>query len=75
MNQISELRAARLSRQISANKLAKVLGVHPATLSRIERGLQVPSEQLAARIFEYFDGEIPIECTTRKYHKYTIGGH
>lgn len=54
----SPLRQAREKRGMTLNALAKKVGSDVGNLSRIERGVQTPSAQLAERICGEFDGEI-----------------
>lgn len=54
----SPLRLAREKRGMTLNALAKIVGSDVGNLSRIERGVQVPSAQLAERICSEFSGEV-----------------
>jgi transcriptional regulator with XRE-family HTH domain len=45
-------------RRVSDELLANELGVSRATVSRLRRGLQVPSMRLAARIAEFTKGRV-----------------
>lgn len=52
------LREARKSRTLTLVEIAEALDMDPGNLSRIERGLQIPSIELAERIAAYFDNTI-----------------
>jgi transcriptional regulator with XRE-family HTH domain len=54
----SPLRAAREKRQMTLGKLAYLVGSDVGNLSRIERGVQIPSKELAEKICKQFDGEV-----------------
>lgn len=57
-NNETPLRLARLSKPMTITQLANELDVDVGNLSRIERGMQVPSMELAERIAAYFDNTI-----------------
>lgn len=50
----------RKSRGLSLKDLADVVDTDRTNLSRVERGLQIPSRELARKLFRFFDGAIPI---------------
>lgn len=50
----------RKSRGLSLKDLADVVGTDRTNLSRVERGLQIPSRTLARSLFKFFDGSIPL---------------
>lgn len=50
----------RKSRGLSLAALAEVVGADQATLSRVERGRQIPNRDLARALFRFYDGSIPI---------------
>lgn len=52
------LRIAREKREMTLQELAVIVDSDVGNLSRIERGVQVPSRDLAADICKHFDGEI-----------------
>lgn len=52
------MRIARTARNLTLTQIAKELGMDPGNLSRIERGMQIPSMELAERIAAYFDNTI-----------------
>lgn len=52
------LRRIRKARNLTLKKVADALGVDPANLSRIERGAQQASPELAERISGYYGGEV-----------------
>ncbi|POT56312.1 XRE family transcriptional regulator [Citrobacter amalonaticus] len=54
----SPLRKLRKSHGFTLLHVATGVHVDPATLSRIERGEQVPSVELAERLARFFEGEI-----------------
>ncbi len=54
----SPLRLAREKRGLTLHALAVLVGSDVGNLSRIERGVQTPSRELAAKICEQFGGEI-----------------
>lgn len=43
---------------MTLGKLAAAVGSDVGNLSRIERGVQIPSKELAEKICQQFDGEI-----------------
>lgn len=43
---------------MTLGKLAQAVGSDVGNLSRIERGVQIPSKELAEKICQQFDGEI-----------------
>ena len=50
----SPLKLARLSREQTLHQVAEALGIDTGNLSRIERGTQVPSKELAEKLANYF---------------------
>lgn len=54
----SPLKAARLKRELTLQHVADAVGIDTGNLSRIERGTQVPSKDLAEKLSKFFDGEI-----------------
>jgi transcriptional regulator with XRE-family HTH domain len=52
------LRIAREKRNMTLQDLAVLVGSDVGNLSRIERGVQIPSRELAEKICEQFGGEI-----------------
>jgi transcriptional regulator with XRE-family HTH domain len=54
---ISPLKKARLSREQTLQFVADAVGIDTGNLSRIERGIQVPSKDLTEKLAQYFDGE------------------
>lgn len=40
--------------------VAAAIGINVASLSRIERGEQLPTRDLARRLFEHFDGDVDL---------------
>ncbi|MDR5775931.1 MULTISPECIES: helix-turn-helix transcriptional regulator [unclassified Caballeronia] len=55
----SPLRQARERRGMTIARVASVIGIDPSNLSRVERGCQVPSFDVAERLAKFFDGEVP----------------
>lgn len=54
----SPLKQARLARGLTLEQVASGVGIDTGNLSRIERGLQVPSKELAEALVKYFDNEV-----------------
>lgn len=54
----SPLKKARLARELTLQQVSAAVGTDTGNLSRIERGLQVPSKDLAEALVKYFDNEI-----------------
>ena len=54
----SPLKKARLSREQTLHFVADAVGIDTGNLSRIERGLQVPSKELAEKLVKHFDNEV-----------------
>ena len=52
------LRQARERRNLTIQQVAAAVGIDTGNLSRIERGLQVPSKELTEKLAKYFGGEI-----------------
>jgi transcriptional regulator with XRE-family HTH domain len=52
------LRQAREQRNLTIQQVAAAVGIDAGNLSRIERGLQVPSKDLTERLARYFDNEV-----------------
>ncbi|WMD23328.1 helix-turn-helix transcriptional regulator [Achromobacter seleniivolatilans] len=52
------LRLAREKRGLTIQQVANSVGIDPGNLSRIERGLQVPSKDLAEKLSLVFDGDV-----------------
>jgi DNA-binding XRE family transcriptional regulator len=55
---MQKLREYRIARGLSQSDLAASVGVKKATISRIEKGLRVPSMGLVARIVRISAGEL-----------------
>lgn len=55
---ISPLKKARLSREQTLQFVANAVGIDTGNLSRIERGIQVPSKDLTEKLAKYFEGEV-----------------
>lgn len=56
--QKTPLRIAREGRGLTILKVAGELGLDPGNLSRIERGAQVPSLDVAEQLAKFFDGKV-----------------
>ncbi len=54
----SPLKQVRLKREKTLQEVADAVGIDTGNLSRIERGLQVPSKDLTERLAKYFEGEV-----------------
>lgn len=54
------LRTARLERGLTLAKVAGAIGIDTGNLSRIERGRQLPDRDLAMRLFEFYERQVPL---------------
>lgn len=54
----SPLKRARLKRELTLQQVANEVGIDTGNLSRIERGLQIPSKELAEKLVKLFDNEV-----------------
>lgn len=54
----SPLKKARLKRELTLQQVSVAVGTDTGNLSRIERGIQIPSKELAEGLVKYFDNEI-----------------
>ncbi|MDP3124580.1 MAG: helix-turn-helix transcriptional regulator [Thiobacillus sp.] len=54
----SPLKKARLKRERTLQEVSSAVGTDTGNLSRIERGLQIPSKELAEALVKYYDNEI-----------------
>lgn len=54
----SPLKKARLKREQTLQEVSSAVGTDTGNLSRIERGLQIPSKELAESLVKYYDNEI-----------------
>lgn len=52
------LRTAREKRGLTIQQVATSVGIDPGNLSRIERGKQVPSKDLAEKLSQVFGGQV-----------------
>ncbi len=52
------LRMAREKRGLTIQQVATLVGIDPGNLSRIERGKQVPSKDLAAKLSQVYGGQV-----------------
>jgi transcriptional regulator with XRE-family HTH domain len=52
------LRRTRIKKGLTLLNLSGPLGIDPGNLSRIERGIQAASPELAEKISKYFENEI-----------------
>jgi len=48
----------RLKREKTLQEVADAVGIDTGNLSRIERGLQVPSKGLTEKLAQFFDNEV-----------------
>lgn len=54
----SALKRERMKRQITLQEVANAVGIDTGNLSRIERGLQVPSKDLTEKLAKFFDNKV-----------------
>jgi transcriptional regulator with XRE-family HTH domain len=54
----SPLKQARLNREQTLQYVADAVGIDTGNLSRIERGLQVPTKDLTEKLAKFFDNEV-----------------
>lgn len=54
----SPLKHARLKRQLTLQQVANAVGIDTGNLSRIERGRQVPSKELAEKLVIFYANEV-----------------
>lgn len=54
----SPLRLARQKRDLTIQQVSDAVGFDTGGLSRIERGLQIPSKALTEKLVDYFGGEV-----------------
>jgi transcriptional regulator with XRE-family HTH domain len=54
----SPLKQARLKRELTLQQVANEVGIDTGNLSRIERGHQIPSKELAEKLVKFFDNEV-----------------
>lgn len=54
----SPLKKARLTRELTLQQVSDAVGTDTGNLSRIERGIQIPSKELAEALVKYYDDEI-----------------
>ncbi|WP_050814898.1 helix-turn-helix domain-containing protein [Achromobacter arsenitoxydans] len=52
------LRMAREKRGLTIQQVATSVGIDPGNLSRIERGKQVPSKDLAEKLSQVYGGQV-----------------
>lgn len=52
------LRQVRERRNLTIQQVASAVGIDSGNLSRIERGIQVPSKDLTEKLSQYFDNEV-----------------
>jgi transcriptional regulator with XRE-family HTH domain len=52
------LRQVRERRNLTIQQVAAAVGIDSGNLSRIERGIQVPSKDLTEKLSQYFDNEV-----------------
>lgn len=55
---ISPLKQVRLKREQTLQFVADAVGIDTGNLSRIERGLQVPTKDLTEKLAKFFDNEV-----------------
>lgn len=54
----SPLKKARLKRELTLQQVSSAVGTDTGNLSRIERGIQIPSKELAEALVKYYDNEV-----------------
>lgn len=54
----SPLKQARLKREQTLQHVADAVGIDTGNLSRIERGLQVPTKDLTEKLAKFFNNEV-----------------
>lgn len=54
----SPLKSVRLKHKKTLQDVADAVGIDTGNLSRIERGLQVPSKDLTEKLARHFDNEV-----------------
>ena len=54
----SPLKQVRLKRGKTIQEVADAVGIDTGNLSRIERGLQVPSKSLTEKLARFFDNDV-----------------
>lgn len=54
----SPLKKARLERKETLQEVAAAVGTDTGNLSRVERGLQIPSKDIAERLVKHFNNAI-----------------
>lgn len=69
------LREARQARKLTLTKLAELVGTDAANISRIERGVQTPSKELARKLFDAFEGAVELGVIYDPEHKAGNGIH
>lgn len=52
------LRLARERREMTIVQVSTATGIDPGNLSRIERGCQTPSKDVAEKLAKFFDNEV-----------------
>jgi transcriptional regulator with XRE-family HTH domain len=52
------LKKVRLDEDKTLQEVANAVGIDTGNLSRIERGLQVPSKDLTEKLAKYFDNKV-----------------
>lgn len=56
----SLLTQMRKSRGLSLAQLAKEVGTDQSSLSRVERGLQIPNREVARNLYRFYDGSVTL---------------
>lgn len=60
MRKTKTLREARLAKNETLAAVAEAVDTDVGNLSRIERGEQIPQRDLARRLFDHFEGSVPL---------------
>lgn len=56
----TQLAKARRARGLYLEDVAAAVGTSVATLSKVERGVQMPKRKLARDLFEYYEGAVTL---------------
>lgn len=63
------LRTVREKRKLTLDDVARKVGCNAGNLSRIERGEQMPSRNLARELYDFFGGEVPLSAIYDPEHR------
>jgi transcriptional regulator with XRE-family HTH domain len=68
------IRAARRAMHLTLSDVATLVETTPGNLSRIERGLTVPSKDVARRLFDVFEGAVELGAIYDPTHSAGLPG-